>query len=106
MKQKELLIILIPMFLVTVLWVIFNIYHNHVSSTITDPLTLQIIPIDGEFNITSLESIKDRKRIEPLSIAPITENGDISPIPSPTIEQVEEIASSSADEESEQDLEN
>lgn len=106
MKQKELVIFLVPMFLITVLWVIFNIYHNHVSSTITDPLTLQIIPIDGKFNRTSLESIKDRKRIEPLFVAPVTEDEDISPTPSPAIEQTEEIASSSADETNQQDPEN
>ncbi len=84
MKQKDLLILLIPMFLVTVLWVIFNIYHNHVSSTITDPLTVQIIPIDGNFNRASLESIKDRKRTEPLFIAPVKEVDETTPTISPT----------------------
>jgi hypothetical protein len=106
MKQKDLLILLVPMFLITILWVVFNIYHNYVTSTITDPLTLQIVPIDGKFNRTSLESIKDRKRLEPLFIAPVTEDENTSPTPSPGIEQVEETASSSAGETSRQDSEN
>ncbi len=97
MKQKDLLILLIPTFIVTILWIIFNIYHNHVTSTITDPLSIQIIPIDGKFNKTSLESIKNRKRIEPLFIAPVIDNAEISPIPSVSITQEEEASTSAAD---------
>ncbi len=105
MKQKDLLILLIPMFLITVLWVIFNIYHNHISSTITDPLTVQIIPIDGKFNRASLESIKDRKRVEPLFIAPVIEVDDAPPTISPTpIAQITGTASPSAAPTNQQDL--
>lgn len=105
MKQKDLLILLIPMFLITVLWVIFNIYHNHVSSTITDPLTVQIIPIDGKFNRASLESIKDRKRTEPLFTAPIVEDNQTSPTPSPIpTAQVTGTASPSAAPVNQEDL--
>ncbi len=97
MKQKDLLILLTPMFIVTILWVIFNIYHNHVTSTITDPLTVQIIPIDGNFNKASIESIKNRKRTEPLFVAPVNDDEEISPIPTPSvIPDEEETASPSA----------
>ena len=106
MKQKDLLILLIPTFIVTILWIIFNIYHNHVTSTITDPLSIQIIPIDGKFNKTSLESIKNRKRIEPLFIAPVIDNAEISPIPSVSITQEEEEASTSAADVDEDNPEN
>lgn len=88
------------MFLVTILWVIFNIYHNYVTSTIVDPLTVQIVPIDGKFNKTSLESIKDRKRLEPLFTAPIIDeevSPALSPSPTPTI-QITQSASPSASE--------
>ncbi len=100
MKQKDLLILLVPMFLVTILWVIFNIYHNYVTSTIVDPLTVQIVPIDGKFNKTSLESIKDRKRLEPLFTAPLIDeevSPALSPSPTPTI-QITQSASPSASE--------
>ena len=97
MKQKDLLTLLIPMFLVTILWVIFNIYHNHVTTTITDPLTVQIIPLDGKFNKTSLESIKNRKRTEPLFVAPVAEEDDISPTPSVLITPADTASESAAD---------
>lgn len=97
MKQKDLLILLTPMFIVTILWVIFNIYHNHVTSTITDPLTVQIIPIDGNFNKSSLENIKNRKRTEPLFVAPANEEEEIPTTPTPPITQDgDETASPSA----------
>lgn len=66
MKRKDFLIILIPAFIVTVLWVIFTIYHSLTTSTITDPLTVQIIPISGTFDQKAIENIKNRARIEPL----------------------------------------
>lgn len=66
MKQKDLLIILIPSFLITILWVIFSVYHNYVTSTIKDPLTYQIIPIDGTFNMQGIEKIKERRNFDPV----------------------------------------
>jgi hypothetical protein len=65
MKQKDLLIIISSVFILTLLWVIFNIYHSHVSSTITDPLIYQIIPIEGKFDTATINKLKERKRINP-----------------------------------------
>ena len=66
MKQKDILIILVSLFILTVLWVIFNIYHNYVTSTIKDPLSIQIIPIEGKFDKDTISKIKNRKRVDPL----------------------------------------
>lgn len=74
MKQRDLIIILVPAFILTVLWVIFNVYHNYVTSTITDPLTYQIIPINGTFDTKAVAEIKQRKRVEPAN--EITINGE------------------------------
>ena len=66
MKQKDFAIILAPVFLLTVLWVIFEVYQSYTKSTITDPLTIQIVPIDGTFNEKAIDKLKNRDRIEPL----------------------------------------
>jgi hypothetical protein len=66
MKQKDILIILIPLFLLTVLWVIFNIYHSYVTSTIKDPLTIQIVPIESKFDTATINSLKNRQKVDPL----------------------------------------
>ena len=65
MKRKDFLIILIPMFILTVLWVIFNVYHNLVTSTIKAPLSHQIISIEGKFDNETLTDVMSRKRILP-----------------------------------------
>ena len=82
MKQKDLLIILVPLFVLTVLWVVFNIYHNYVTSTIKDPLSIQIIPIEGKFDTNTVNKIKSRKRVDPLYEV----QAQISDIPAPTEE--------------------
>lgn len=80
MKQKDILVILIPAFIVTVLWVIFSVYHNYVTSTIKDPLTYQIIPIEGNFNIEGINKIKNRKNFNPA----YNFEGGTSTTPTPT----------------------
>lgn len=92
MKQKDFLMILVPLFILTILWVVFNIYHNYVTSTIKDPLSIQITPIEGKFDTNTINKIKDRKRVNPLyeievniSGAPTPEISSESAEPSPTI---------------------
>lgn len=96
MKQKDFLTILVPLFILTILWVIFNIYHNHVTSTIEDPLNLQIIPIEGKFDTQTVNKIKERQRIEPNFNSVI--DTDLSPTPSPEIEITDETATDSAED--------
>lgn len=92
------IIILVPAFILTVLWVLFNVYHNYISSTITDPLTHQIIPIEGSFDSDTIEEIKQRKRVEPANEIVI----EVSETPTPTPQLEDEGATLSA----EIDLEN
>lgn len=91
MKQKDFLIILVPAFILTILWVVFSIYHNYVTSIIKDPLTFQTIPIDGKFDKLTIENIKNRQRIDPLyellispSVDSSTNEEEITLIPSST----------------------
>jgi hypothetical protein len=65
-KQKDFLLILIPAFILTVLWVIFSIYHNRVNSTLEDPLSSQIEPINGSFDTATIELIKARRKANPV----------------------------------------
>jgi len=90
MKQKDLLIILIPTFILTVLWVIFSIYHNYTTSTITDPLTIQVVPIAGSFDTNAISKIKDRQLINPLyqsqNQGAVTSPTPTPATPTPTVE--------------------
>lgn len=86
MKQKDFLIILVPAFILTILWVVFSIYHNYVTSTVKDPLTFQTIPIDGKFDKLTIENIKNRQRINPLYELLALPSEEITPIPTDTPE--------------------
>lgn len=66
MKQRDLLIILVPAFLLSILWIIFSIYHNLTTSTIKDPLNSQIIPIEGKFDTATINKLKEKQRVNPL----------------------------------------
>lgn len=111
MKQKEFIYFLVPSFILTILWVIFSIYHNHVTSTVEDPLTYQIEPIEGRFDTNTIDAIKNRQKVNPLyeisaSATPIpeeivVEEEIIEPTPEPTPEPTTETETSttSADEE-------
>lgn len=90
MKQRDIAILLIPVFILVVLWVIFNVYHNYVNSTITDPLTYQLVPIEGKFDENTINDIKARKRVD--SVVIITSPEAISP--SPETSEIEEQTSS------------
>lgn len=66
MKRKDILILLIPMFIIVILWVIFSIYHNFVNSTIPESLNMQILSISPNFDLKTIESIKQREVVEPV----------------------------------------
>lgn len=80
MKQKDILLLLIPAFILVLSWIVFNIYHNTATSTITEVVSSDILPIKPNFDTKTIEEIKKRKKS-----APIYELSLPSPIPSPSI---------------------
>lgn len=88
MKQRDLLLLLVPFFLMVIAWVIFNIYHSSVTSTISDTLNIQITPINPIFDKKAIEAIKNRDDIEPVydipnsSLPPPTST--VAPLPTST----------------------
>lgn len=73
MKQKDILILVIPLFLLALIFIVLNIYHNSVTSTISEAQNIQIIPIPPDFDQKTILSIKKRDKITPLyELAPAT----------------------------------
>lgn len=66
MKHKDIYMLLIPSFILVVFWIIFTIYHNSVSSTITPTQSVQIKPISADFDSKTINDIKTRNQIAPL----------------------------------------
>lgn len=99
MKQREFAIILVPAFILTVLWVLFNVYHNYFTSTIQDPLTYQIIPIEGKFDINTINEVKQRKRVNPSNEIIIVNTDNLTPTPAPDLTSEEATDSAGIDSE-------
>ncbi len=64
--QKDILYLSISSFVLVVLWIGFNLYHNYVTTTIAPDLQLEIAPIEPSFNTEIINNLKARTRIEPL----------------------------------------
>lgn len=65
MKQKDILIILILLFIFVAAWVGSNIYHSVVSSTLSETLNQDISPIAPTFDIKTINKLKERQKINP-----------------------------------------
>lgn len=66
MKQRDVLFLVISTFVLIVAWIGFSIYHNLVSSTITGPVEEKIVPINPTFDTRTIDTLKERKSIEPI----------------------------------------
>lgn len=84
MKQKDLLFLVISSFTLIVFWIIFNIYHSSVTSTISDSLIVQIAPINPAFDLKTLNSLKSRTQISPIYSSSATSSAIII-VPTPTV---------------------
>ncbi len=84
MKHKDILMIVIPSFILIAIWVVFSIYHNSVSSTITPTQGIQIKPITPEFDMITLYNLKKRNKVQPIYQISIPESPSPAPISSPS----------------------
>jgi hypothetical protein len=66
MKRKDILLILIPSFIFVLAWIGFSIYHNIVTSTISEPLSVQITPITPNFDTSVIDNLKNREKVSPI----------------------------------------
>lgn len=89
------MLLLVPSFIMVVAWVIFNIYHSSVTSTISENLNTQISPISPTFDMKTVDEIKKRKNINPnyefqapkATEVPQPSSRSASPTPNPNLNQ-------------------
>lgn len=65
--QKDILYISISSFILVVAWVSFNIYHTYTTTTISEDLQMQIIPIDRDFDTTTIQQLQTRSKVAPFN---------------------------------------
>jgi YbbR domain-containing protein len=105
MKQKEILSVVISIFFLVLMYVSLSIYHNAITSTVSDSETIQIAPIGASFDFKTLDALKARQRItadlqtEQTQPSPSpTQKPQVAPSPSipTTTPEITKAASSSA----------
>lgn len=76
MKQKDILIIIILLFIFALAGIGGSIYHSAVSSTISEVINKDISPITPSFDTAAINKLKERE-----TIIPSFELGNIAPTP-------------------------
>ena len=79
MKQRDIITLLIPSFILILAWIIFGIYHSSVASTITPVVDIQISPINPTFDTDAISKLKQRQKVTPIYELPAT----ATPTPAP-----------------------
>lgn len=94
MKQKDILFLLIPVALLVIAWIVFNIYHNLATSTISEALNTNILPISPSFDTETISNLKTRERVVPVfelqkieTPTPTSAASSINVSPSPTFSE-------------------
>lgn len=96
MKRREILFILVSTLILVIAWIGFNVYHNTVTSTISDILNIRISPINPDFNIKDFEKLKERKKVLPIFEAQISTSASITTTPTPSITGSQQATSGGA----------
>lgn len=85
MKQKDIILLAVPLCILILVWVGVNVYHSSVRSTISEKLTTQIIPIAPTFNTQTIDALKKRQRVSGQFTLVSTPTPPITAIPSPSV---------------------
>ena len=83
MRQKDLLFLLVSATFLAVVWIIFTIIHNSLTSTISSSLTQQIQSIDGSFDNQTIQILQKRQKVTPQTAFNGTDS--FTPTPTPTL---------------------
>lgn len=85
MKRKEAYILLLSTSVLIFAWVLFSILHSAISSTISENLNVQILPINPTFDVQTIEKLKTRIRVSPENTIGETPEASASPEVTPSL---------------------
>jgi hypothetical protein len=92
MKQRDIITLLVPSFILILAWIVFSIYQSSVASTITPVVNMQISPITPIFDTNAISKLKQREKVTPsyegaIAASPIPESLN-SPLSSLSASQI------------------
>lgn len=65
-RQREIILIVVSFFIISIIWIGFSLYHNAITSTISEPLNADIKEINPNFKSDIIQILKNRAYVEPL----------------------------------------
>lgn len=77
--RRDTLLLSILTFVTVIAWIMFEVYHAQVDSTIPPEVTAQLVPITPRFDQTVIAEVKQRQVVEPLTEGKIVPSGQ--PVP-------------------------
>lgn len=67
MGRRDTLLLSMLTLVTTLGWISFDVYHSYIDSTITVQEAVQIVPITPTFERATIDRVKKRQDIEPLT---------------------------------------
>lgn len=92
MKQRDIITLLIPAFILIVVWIVFSIFHSSVTSTIPAAVNMQITPIKAIFDMDAISKLKQRQKVTPIYEG----SPAVSPSPTPGFPDIFSSSSSAS----------
>lgn len=86
MRQKDLIFLLVSATFLAIVWIVFTIIHNALTSTISGTLNQQIQSIDSTFDNQTIQTLQKRQKVTPKTAFNGTDS--FTPTPSPTLPPV------------------
>lgn len=63
--HQDILFVLISSLVVVIVWIGSNLYHISITSTISEDVQKQLTPIDGTFDLDTIQKLKNREQVSP-----------------------------------------
>ncbi len=85
MKRNDLIFVLAATVILVIAWIIFSIMQRLTTSTISETVNEQVIPINGTFDTKTMNTLSSRLAVTPIQIlvAPTTAAAPTA-VPTPT----------------------
>jgi len=84
MKNKDIMFLMVSIFIIVVAWTIFNVYHAAATSTVSGSLNMSISQIDPNFDTKTIDNLKKRTIVPPV-YAPEAPSVTETPISTPAV---------------------
>lgn len=78
--RRDVFLLSLLTFVTTVAWIVFDVYHSSVTTTISPEIEEKIVPITPTFDLPLVEGLKRRQKIDPFTTNSAGESSAVSTV--------------------------